>query len=163
MKKRQKPMPTIISTNKRACYNYFINEVMEAGLLLHGWEVKSLRAGQVNINDSYVELSNGEAYLFGSIFQPLSFVSSHITYIPNRRRKLLLKKSELDFLIRKVNHDGFTVISLSIYWKSAWAKLKIAVAQGKKKHDKRNDLKDREWKLDKARIVKNTNCVFIRN
>ncbi|VFP82202.1 SsrA-binding protein [Candidatus Erwinia haradaeae] len=163
MNTKQNLVPTIISINKHARYNYFINEIMDAGLLLHGWEVKSLRAKQVNIHDSYIVFSDGEAYLCGSTFQPLSLVSSHITCLPNRKRKLLLKKSELDCLIRKVNHDGYTVIALSIYWKSAWAKLKIGIARGKKKYDKRNDLKDREWKLHKERIVKNINCVFIRN
>lgn len=156
-KKAHKPGSATIAMNKRARHEYFIEEEIEAGLSLQGWEVKSLRAGKANISDSYILLRDGEAYLFGSTFQPLSVASSHIVCDPTRSRKLLLKQRELDALIGKANRDGYTIVALSMYWKNAWAKLKIGVAKGKKEHDKRDDIKDREWKLDKARIMKHAN------
>ncbi len=143
--------------NKRARHEYLIEEEFEAGLSLQGWEVKTLRAGKANISDSYIMLRDGEAYLFGSTFQPLSVASTHYVCDPTRSRKLLLKKRELDTLIGKVNRDGYTIIALSMYWKNVWAKLKIGLAKGKREHDKRDDIKDREWKLDKARIMKHAN------
>lgn len=143
--------------NKRARHEYFIEEEIEAGLALQGWEVKSMRAGKANITDSYVTFRDGEAYLFGATIQPLNVASTHVVCDPTRTRKLLLKKRELETLIGKVSRDGFTVVALSLYWKNAWSKVKIGLAKGKKEHDKRDDIKDREWKLDKARIMKNSN------
>lgn len=156
-KKAHKPGSATIAMNKRARHEYFIEEEFEAGLSLQGWEVKTLRAGKANISDSYIMLRDGEAYLFGSTFQPLSVASTHYVCDPTRSRKLLLKKRELDTLIGKVNRDGYTIIALSMYWKNVWAKLKIGLAKGKREHDKRDDIKDREWKLDKARIMKHAN------
>ncbi|BAN97489.1 SmpB protein [Plautia stali symbiont] len=154
-KKAHKPGSATIALNKRARHEYFIEEEFEAGMALQGWEVKSLRAGKANISDSYILLSDGEAYLFGSTFQPLAVASSHVVCDPTRNRKLLLNQRELDSLFGRVNREGYTVVALSLYWKNAWAKLKIGVARGKKEHDKRADIKDREWKMDKARIMKN--------
>lgn len=142
--------------NKRARHEYFIEEEYEAGLSLQGWEVKSLRAGKANISDSYILLRDGEAFLFGSTFQPLAVASSHVVCDPTRSRKLLLKQRELDSLYGRVNREGYTIVALSLYWKNAWCKLKIGVARGKKEHDKRDDIKHREWQLDKARIMKNS-------
>ncbi|NJC99370.1 SsrA-binding protein SmpB [Candidatus Erwinia dacicola] len=156
-KKAHKPGSATIAMNKRARHEYLIEEEFEAGLSLQGWEVKTLRAGKANISDSYIMLRDGEAYLFGSTFQPLSVASTHYVCDPTRSRKLLLKKRELDTLIGKVNRDGYTIIALSMYWKNVWAKLKIGLAKGKREHDKRDDIKDREWKLDKARIMKHAN------
>lgn len=156
-KKAHKPGSATIAMNKRARHEYSIEDEFEAGLSLQGWEVKSLRAGKANISDSYIMLRDGEAYLFGSTFQPLSVASSHYVCDPTRSRKLLLKKRELDTLIGKANRDGYTIVALSMYWKNAWAKLKIGLAKGKREHDKRDDIKDREWKLDKARIMKHSN------
>jgi len=156
-KKAHKPGSATIAMNKRARHEYSIEDEFEAGLSLQGWEVKSLRAGKANISDSYIMLRDGEAYLFGSTFQPLSVASSHYVCDPTRSRKLLLKKRELDTLIGKANRDGSTIVALSMYWKNAWAKLKIGLAKGKREHDKRDDIKDREWKLDKARIMKHSN------
>ena len=155
-KKAHKPGSATIALNKRARHEYFIEEEFEAGMALQGWEVKSLRAGKANISDSYILLRDGEAYLFGSTFQPLAVASTHVMCDPTRSRKLLLKQRELDSLYGRVNREGFTVVALSMYWKNAWAKLKIGVARGKKEHDKRNDVKDREWQMDKARIMKNS-------
>ncbi|MGM5528504.1 SsrA-binding protein SmpB [Mixta calida] len=156
-KKAHKPGSATIALNKRARHEYFIEEEFEAGLALQGWEVKSLRAGKANISDSYILLRDGEAYLFGATFQPLSVASSHVVCDPTRNRKLLLNQRELDSLYGRVNREGNTVIALSLYWKNAWCKLKIGVARGKKQHDKREDVKSREWQLDKARIMKNAN------
>lgn len=156
-KKTHKPGSATIALNKRARHEYFIEEEFEAGLSLQGWEVKSLRAGKANISDSYILLRDGEAYLFGSTFQALIVASSHVVCDPTRNRKLLLNKRELDSLYGRVNREGYTIVALSLYWKNAWVKLKIGVAKGKKEHDKRDDIKDREWKLDKARIMKHAN------
>jgi ssrA-binding protein len=156
-KKKVKPGSNTIALNKRARHDYFIEDEIEAGLELQGWEVKSMRAGKVNISDSYVIFKNGEAFLFGSMIQPLSVASTHIVCDPSRTRKLLLKQRELDSLFGKTNRDGFTLIALSLYWKGAWAKIKIGLAKGKKQHDKRDDIKEREWRVAKDRIMKNSN------
>ena len=156
-KKKVKLGSNTIALNKRARHDYFIEDEIEAGLELQGWEVKSMRAGKVNISDSYVIFKNGEAFLFGSMIQPLSAASTHIVCDPSRTRKLLLKQRELDSLFGKTNRDGFTLIALSLYWKGAWAKIKIGLAKGKKQHDKRDDIKEREWRLAKDRIMKNSN------
>ncbi|AWS52235.1 MULTISPECIES: SsrA-binding protein SmpB [Providencia] len=156
-KKPYKPGSATIAMNKRARHEYSIEEEFEAGLSLQGWEVKSLRAGKANIGDSYVLLRDGEAYLFGANFTPLTVASSHVVCDPTRSRKLLLNQRELDTLYGKVNREGYTVIALSLYWKNAWCKVKIGVARGKKSHDKRSEIKEREWQLDKARIMKHSN------
>ncbi|MFS1563029.1 MAG: SsrA-binding protein SmpB [Candidatus Arsenophonus phytopathogenicus] len=154
-KKAHKPGSATITLNKSARHQYFISEEIEAGLALQGWEVKALRAGKANISDSYVLLKEGEAYLFGATITPLNVASSHVVCDPMRTRKLLLNQRELDSLFGKINRKGHTAVALSLYWKNAWCKVKIGVAKGKKEHDKRSDIKDREWKLDKARIMKN--------
>ena len=156
-KKSHKPGSATIALNKRARHEYFIDDEIEAGLSLQGWEVKSLRAGKANISDSYVIMRDGEAYLFGATITPLNVASTHVVCDPTRTRKLLLKQRELANLYGQINRDGYTVVALSLYWKNAWCKIKIGVAKGKKDHDKRDTIKDREWKLDKARIMKNAN------
>lgn len=154
-KKKVKPNSNTIALNKRAKHDYFIEDEIEAGLELQGWEVKSMRAGKANISDSYVIFKNGEAFLFGASIQPLNVASTHIVCDPTRTRKLLLNKRELASLFGKANRDGFTIVALSLYWKSAWAKVKIGLAKGKKQLDKRDDIKEREWKVTKDRIMKN--------
>ncbi|BEO57878.1 SsrA-binding protein [Serratia marcescens] len=156
-KKAHKPGSATIAQNKRARFEYFIEEEFEAGLSLQGWEVKSLRAGKANLSDSYVTFRDGEAYLFGATITPLNVASSHVVCDPMRTRKLLLNRRELDTLLGRVNRDGYTVVALSLYWKNAWSKIKIGVAKGKKEHDKRDDIKDREWQTAKARIMKHAN------
>ena len=143
--------------NKRARHEYFIEEEIEAGLALQGWEVKSLRAGKANLSDSYVVFRDGEAFLFGATITPLNVASSHVVCEPMRTRKLLLNRKELSSLFGAVNRDGYTIVALSLYWKNAWTKVKIGVAKGKKEHDKREDTRTREWQVDKARIMKNAN------
>ncbi|TEA27195.1 SsrA-binding protein SmpB [Candidatus Schmidhempelia bombi] len=156
-KKANKAGSATIALNKRARHEYFIEAEIEAGLELQGWEVKSLRAGKVNISDSYVLLKGGEAWLFGATITPLNVASTHIVCDPMRTRKLLLNKRELASLFGNINKEGYTVVALSMYWKNAWAKVKIGIAKGKKQHDKRDDIKAREWERNKARIMKNAN------
>ena len=154
-KKKAKPNSNTIALNKRARHEYFIEDEIEAGLSLQGWEVKSMRAGKANISDSYVIFNQGEAFLFGATIQPLTVASTHVVADPTRTRKLLLSKRELDSLFGKSQRDGYTLVALSLYWKGAWAKIKIGLAKGKKQHDKREDIKEREWKVAKDRIMKN--------
>ncbi|MDF7666278.1 SsrA-binding protein SmpB [Orbaceae bacterium ESL0727] len=156
-KKSSKPGSATIALNKRARHDYFIEEEIEAGLALQGWEVKSLRAGKANISDSYVLLKDGEAWLFGATITPLNVASTHVVCEPMRTRKLLLNQRELSSLFGRINREGYTVVALSLYWKNAWVKVKIGVAKGKKEFDKRSDIKAREWQVDKARIMKNAN------
>lgn len=158
-KKINKSKLATIAQNRHARYDYFIEEEMEAGLVLQGWEVKSLRAGKVNISDSYVVLKNGEAHLFGAIITPLSEADTHIIYETRRNRKLLLNKRQINSLFSRVNREGYTVVAISIYWKKVWSKIKIGVAKGKKYHDKRAILKDKEWRIDKSRMMKITNRI----
>ena len=154
-KKAHKPGSATIALNKRARHEYFIEEEFEAGLALQGWEVKSLRAGKANIGDSYVILKDGEAFLFGANFTPLSLASTHVVCDPTRTRKALLHKSQIERLIGLVERQGYTLIPLALYWKNAWVKIEIGLAKGKKEHDKRDDLKEREWQRDKERMMKN--------
>ncbi|RIY33545.1 SsrA-binding protein [Psittacicella hinzii] len=153
----KKPGSASIAQNKRARFEYFIEETVEAGLSLQGWEVKSLRQGKVNIADSYVTFKNGEAYLFGATIQPLNQASSHVLNDPTRTRKLLLHRKEIDNLFGKVNRAGYTLVCLELYWQRSYVKAKLGLARGKKLHDKRETVKDREWQIQKQRIMKNTN------
>lgn len=154
-KKTQKPGSNTIALNRSVRHDFFIEEEFEAGLSLLGWEVKSLRAGKANISDSYVVFNKGEAYLFGATIQPLLAASTHTVCDPLRTRKLLLNQKEIEKIFGKISRDGYTAVAISLYWKHAWAKVKIGIAKGKKSHDKREDVKDREWKIDKERIMKN--------
>jgi len=147
-------MNKIIALNKKAKYDYFIEQKFEAGLALEGWEVKSLRAGHVQLRDSYVLLKKGEAFLIGCIITPLSTASKYTNPNPTRNRKLLLNKSELKKLYGSVERKGFSLVPLSLYWKHGKAKCEIALVKGKKEYDKRDVKKDREWQIQKARIMK---------
>ncbi|AKZ66097.1 tmRNA-binding protein [Candidatus Palibaumannia cicadellinicola] len=132
MNKKYKSSLTTIEQNKHVSHEFFIEKKFEAGLSLQGWEVQALRARRVNISNSYVLLNNNEAFLFGATFQPLIVASSNIVCYPTRSRKLLLNRSELDFIFGQVNRKGYTIVPLSIYWKQHLAKLQIGVAKGKK-------------------------------
>ena len=156
-KKKVKVGSNTIALNKRARHDYFIEDEIEAGLSLQGWEVKSMRAGKANISDSYVIFKDGEAYLFGAMITPLNVASTHVVADPTGTRKLLLSKRELENLFGKANRDGYTIVALSLYWKNAWAKIKIGLAKGKKQHDKRDAIQDREWQRAKERIMKHSN------
>ncbi|WP_133136203.1 SsrA-binding protein SmpB [Legionella rowbothamii] len=155
MTSKKQPDSTIVM-NRKAGFDYFIQEQFEAGLALEGWEVKSLRAGKINLSDAHVIIKYGEAFLLGAQIQPLLTASTHSIPDPTRTRKLLLNRKELNTLIGSVERQGFTIIPLSMYWKRNKIKLKIALAKGKKEHDKRDTIKDREWNRDRSRIMKKT-------
>lgn len=143
-----------IILNKKARHDYFIEEKHEAGIALEGWEVKSLRAGKVQIRDSYVLLKDGEAYLFGALITPLPTASTHIHPDAQRTRKLLLHRRELDKLIGAVERKGYALVTTAMYWKRGRAKVEIGLARGKKAYDKRAELKEREWERSKQRLLK---------
>ena len=146
-----------IAVNKKARYNYFIEDTFEAGIALEGWEVKSLRGRRAQLTESYVHVRNGEAWLFGAHISPLHTASSHVRPDPTRTRKLLLHRSELDRLIGAVERKGYTLVPLNLHWTHGRAKLDIGLAKGKKQHDKRATQKDRDWQRQKARIIKSSN------
>ena len=150
----KKDTPRLIAENRKARYDYFIEERFEAGLVLEGWEVKSMRAGKAQIAEGYVYLKNGEAFLFGAQITPLSTTSTHVTAEPKRTRKLLLSKAELSRLLGSVERQGYTLVPLDLHWKNGRAKLEVGLAKGKKQHDKRATEKDRDWQRDKARILR---------
>jgi SsrA-binding protein len=143
-----------IAVNRKARHDFFIEDRFEAGLVLEGWEVKSLRDGKVQINESYVHVRNGEAWLANALITALKTASTHIRPEPQRDRKLLLKRQELDKLIGAVERKGYTLVPLNMYWKKGLAKIEIALAKGKQLHDKRATEKDRDWSREKARIMK---------
>jgi len=154
---KQKPSATSGSTialNKKARHEYTLEDRVEAGLALEGWEVKSLRAGKVQMVDSYILLKSGEAFLFGALITPLPTASTHINPDPRRTRKLLMHRDEIDKLIGAVERKGYSLIPTAMYWRKGRAKLEIALAKGKKEHDKRATLKDRDWQRDRQRILK---------
>lgn len=154
MAKPLKQVRARIAKNKKAAYNYFIEERFEAGLALEGWEVKSLRAGKAQLSEAYVTLRDGEVWLFGAHVTPLSSASSHVDADPTRTRKLLMHRREIDRLTGLVERRGFTLVPLELYWKQGRAKLAVGLARGKRKRDKRAAEKDRDWARDKARILK---------
>ncbi len=150
---KQQSSSTIV-LNKKARFDYFIEDEYEAGLVLEGWEIKSLRAGKINISDAHVIMKHGEAWLLGAQIQPLPTASTHIQPDSIRTRKLLLNRRELNQLIGSVERQGYTLIPLSLYWKKNNIKLKVALAKGKKTHDKRDTIKDREWQRESSRMMK---------
>ena len=152
-KKSKSPDNTIV-VNRKARHNYFIEEKFEAGIALQGWEVKSLRAGKIQLDESYILLKDQEAFLFGALITPLPTASTHVRADPQRTRKLLLQRAEINRLIRAVERKGYTVIPLGMYWKNSRAKLGLCTARGKKEYDKRQTEKDRDWKLQQQRLLK---------
>ena len=148
------PCNKTIALNKKARRDYFIDERLEAGLCLQGWEVKSLRAGKIQIIDSYILLKDSEAYLFGALISPLPTAARHIEADPQRSRKLLLHRVELNRLIGAVERKGLALIPTALYWKGGRAKLEIGIARGKKTHDKRETEKQRDWQRQKARLLR---------
>lgn len=152
-KKPNKP-DNSIARNKRARFEYHIEENLEAGIALLGWEVKALRQGRVSFGECYVLLKDGEAFLFGAHISPLPSASSHVTADPTRTRKLLLHRREIDRLTGAVERKGMALVPLSMYWKAGKVKVDIGLAKGKKLHDKRATQKDRDWERSKQRILK---------
>jgi SsrA-binding protein len=154
-KSKSKAPSSTIALNKKARHDFTLEEKLEAGVALEGWEVKALRAGRVQLRDSYVLLKDGEAFLFGAVINPLPTVSTHFTPDPQRTRKLLLHREELNKLIGAVERKGYSLIATAMYWKRGNAKVEIALAKGKKLHDKRATEKERDWQRQKQRILKN--------
>lgn len=152
--KKSQPSHKTIALNKRAMHDYFIETRFEAGLVLEGWEVKSLREGKVQLAESYVLIKNAEAWLFGLHISPLKTASTHITPDPIRTRKLLLHLRELNKLIGSVERKGYTLIPIALYWKQGRAKLEIGLGKGKKEYDKRAAEKERDWQREKSRVVR---------
>jgi len=153
-KKKTKKDSHNIAVNRQATHNYFVEERFEAGLVLQGWEVKSLRSGRIQLKESYVLIKHGEAWLFGAHVSPLLSASTHVVPDSIRAKKLLLHKRELSRLIGAVERKGYTLIPLSMYWIRGRAKLEIGLAKGKQLHDKRATSKERDWQREKARIMK---------
>lgn len=153
-KKPKKPVGNVIAVNRKARHDYFIEDTFEAGLVLEGWEVKSLRAGSAQIAESYVYIRNHEAWLIGAHFSPLKTASTHVQTEPTRSRKLLLHRQELDRLVGAVERKGYALVPLDLHWHKGRAKLNIGLAKGKKQHDKRAASKDRDWERQRARILK---------
>lgn len=143
-----------IALNKKALHDYSVEQRIEAGMVLKGWEVKSLRAGRIQLKDSYVVLTRGEAWLLNAHISPLPTTSTHETADPERSRKLLLHAKELRYLLGTVKREGYTLIPLALYWKHNHVKVEFAVAKGKKLHDKRESEKKRDWVREKDRLMK---------
>jgi SsrA-binding protein len=153
-KKSGKKPSSTIALNKKARFDFFIENTFEAGLVLEGWEVKSLREGRVQLKEGYVIIKNNEAWLVGAHISALPSASTHITPDPTRTRKLLLHRRELDRLIGAIDRQGYTVVPTAMYWSKGKAKLEIGLAKGKKQHDKRASIKSRDWEREKHRVLK---------
>ena len=145
---------TRIADNRKARHDYFIEEEFEAGLVLEGWEVKAIRAGRIQIAESHIVIRNGELFVLNMHISPLDTASTHIKTDATRTRKLLMHKQEINKLIGRVEQRGFTLVPLNMYFKRGRIKMTIALAKGKKQHDKRATLKDRDWEREKARLMR---------
>jgi SsrA-binding protein len=154
MTKKKESGSASIAQNKKARFDYYIEDRLEAGLALQGWEVKSMRAGKAQLTDSFVIFREGEAWLLGSHVTPLNTVSTHVVAEPKRTRKLLMNRREIDRLIGLVERKGYTLIALELYWSKNRVKVAVGLAKGKKQHDKRATEKDRDWQRDKARLLR---------
>lgn len=157
-RKQQKSIytKTEIAKNKRGYYDYIIEYRLESAIILKGWEMKSIRAGHVQLTNSYVHIRYNEAWLLNAIINPLDSASTHFVTTPDATRKLLLHRREIIKLSAKINRDGYTIIPLIMYWKGSRVKLEIAVAKGKKLHDKRESLRKKEWKHKQNLLLKST-------
>lgn len=152
-KKKPQNSGSTICLNKKARHEYSIEEKIEAGIALTGWEVKSLRAGRAQLVDSYVVLKNGEAWLVGAHFTPLISTCTHAVADPRRDRKLLLHRRQIDKLIGATQAKGYTCVALALYWKQGRVKCEIALVKGKKLHDKRAAEKEKDWARQKQRVL----------
>ncbi len=146
-----------IALNKRARHDYHLEERVEAGLSLQGWELKAIRAGRANIVESYAVVRGGEIFLFGAQITPLTMASTHVVADATRTRKLLLHRREIDELVGRVQRDGYTLVPTALYWKGNKVKAELALAKGKQGHDKREATKERDWARDKQRIMRHHN------
>ena len=146
-----------IALNKRARHDYHLEDRYEAGLSLQGWELKAIRAGRLNMGESYALVKHGEIFLFGAQITPLISASSHVVADDRRTRKLLLHRHEIDKLVGYVERDGYTLIPTAMYWKKNKVKLEIALAKGKQSHDKRESEKEKDWAREKQRALRHHN------
>jgi SsrA-binding protein len=144
-----------IVENRKAFHDYFIEERVEAGLSLAGWEVKAIRAGRVHIKEAYVVIKNGELVLIGAHITPLITASTHVNADPTRTRKLLMHREEINRLVGKVERAGYTLAPLDLHYKNGRVKIEVGLAKGKKQHDKRDTIKDREWAREQQRLLRN--------
>lgn len=148
------PTPALIAENRRARFDYHIEEQFEAGVVLAGWEVKAIRAGQVQLTDGYVLLRDGELFLIGCRINALRSASTHVVPEADRTKKLLMKKDEIRRLVGKVEQRGFTLVPLNLHYKNGLVKAQIALAKGKAQHDKRETEKSRDWEREKGRLMR---------
>ena len=144
-----------IVENRKAFHDYFIEERVEAGLALEGWEVKAIRAGRANLKEAYVVVRHGEIALIGAHISPLTTASTHVHADPTRTRKLLLHREEINRLVGKVERAGYTLAPLDLHYKSGRIKLEVGLAKGKKQHDKRDTIKERDWQREQQRLLRN--------
>ena len=144
----------IIVKNKKAYFDYFIEDKYEAGLVLKGWEAKAVRAGRAQLAESYIVIRKAEIFLIGAHFSPLSSASTHVQPDPVRTRKLVLKSLEISKLIGKVERSGYSLVSLDLHFLNGYIKINIGLGKGKKRHDKRASIKEKEWKKEEQRIMK---------
>jgi SsrA-binding protein len=144
-----------IVENRKAFHDYFIEERIEAGLVLAGWEVKAIRAGRAHLKEAYVVIKNGELVLIGAHITPLTTASTHVNADPTRTRKLLLHREEISRLVGKVERAGYTLAPLDLHYKNGRVKIEIGLAKGKKQHDKRDTIKEREWAREQQRLMRN--------
>jgi SsrA-binding protein len=144
-----------IVENRKAFHDYFIEERFEAGLALEGWEVKAVRAGRANLKEAYVVVKGGEIVLIGAHLSPLATASTHVQADPTRTRKLLLRREEISRLVDKVERAGYTLTPLDLHYRNGRIKLAIGLAKGKKQHDKRQAIKEREWNREQQRLLRN--------
>jgi SsrA-binding protein len=154
---KEKPKDVTIAQNRRARHEFHVDERIEAGVSLMGWEVKSLREGKAQLVDAYAMIKRGEIFLFGALITPLLSASTHVVPEAQRTRKLLLKREEIDRLVGAVERKGYTLIPLSLYWKANKVKVELGLARGKQAHDKRETEKERDWQRDKQRIMRAKN------
>jgi SsrA-binding protein len=143
-----------IALNKAARHEYHLEDRFEAGLALQGWELKAIRAGRLGIGESYALVKNGEIFLFGAQITPLISASTHVIADDRRTRKLLLHRHEIDRLVGRVEREGYTLIPTAMYWSGNKVKLELALAKGKKNHDKRATEKERDWQREKQRTMR---------
>ncbi len=147
-------MSAFIAENRRARFEYHIEETYEAGLVLQGWEVKAIRAGQVQLTDGYVVIKGGELHMIGCRINALRSASTHVNPEADRTKKLLMRSEEIKRLIGKVEQRGFTMVPLNLHFKGSYVKADIALAKGKADHDKRNTIKERDWEREKGRLMR---------
>lgn len=151
------PAQKTIALNKRAKHEYHLEQKVECGLALQGWELKAIRAGRANIGESYAIVKDGELFLFGAQITPLISASSHVVADAHRTRKLLLHRREIDEMIGRVQRDGYTLVPTALYWKANKVKAELALARGKQTHDKREASKERDWNREKQRLLRRHN------